>query len=588
MNKMTRKVFVSMIPVQILIALLPVVNGVVDGLIGARLLGSDVMSVTGLFDPINCIATAILSLFSIGTGIVNGILIGKGEVERASLCFSMALTVLSVIGILCSIALTLFSGPFAHMLYKSDVTTKLADYMRGIGPGYLFYMICPVLVTHLQLCGRGRMINYGVILMAYTNAFFDLIFISSFNMGIYGLGLATAIANIFQTVFMLVLFFGKDSLIRFRFGRVAKEDIRDVWKFGYPRLIFFGAVGLKALLCNRIMLRLNGSAGMAAVTLEILIMGILESIANGVGGAVMAMASVAYGEEDKEEFKGILILGLQWGLALAVFGAGFFILLHNSISMLYFSNNPEVQKIAAEMEIIFPGYIVISVITTILNSALQVLGKSKFISFSYFIEQFIALEFTYVFSRLWNIRGYWIVMPALKAVCLLITIAYLLILWVGNMKRNIPVGIIPFPEGFGYDADNRITAICKSKEDIIDVSEKMRVFCIEKGLGQKNANRVALCIEEMGRNIVKYGFPKKRNPAIVITLGYKNGELNMVIKDNCRHFNPEEWYKIHFPEEPEANLGIRMVKGVSNEFKYKSSFGLNSLNIRIHTAKKTA
>ena len=588
MNKITRKVFVSMIPVQILIALLPVVNGVVDGLIGTRLLGSDVMSVTGLFDPINCIATAILSLFSIGTGIVNGILIGKGEVKRASLCFSMIMVHLTVIGILFSAVLTLFSGPLAHMLYKSDITDKLADYMRGIGPGYLFYMVCPVLITHLQLCGRGRMINYGVVLMAYTNAFFDLIFISSFNMGIYGLGLATAIANIFQAIFMFALFFGRDSLIRFRFGKAEKEDIRDVWKFGYPRLVFFGAVGLKALLCNRIMLHLNGSAGMAAVTLEIIEMGILESIANGVGGTVMAMASVAYGEEDKEEFKGILIMGLQCGLALAVTGAAFFILLHTPISMLYFAKDPEVQKIASEMQIIFPGYIVIGVISVILNSALQILGKSKFISASYFIEQFIALEFTYVFSRLWNIRGYWIVMPALKAVCLLITIAYLLILKVGYMKRGIPMGIIPFPENFGYDADNRISAICRSNEEIIDVSEKMRIFCIEKGLGQKNSNKVALCIEEMGRNIVKYGFPKKKNPVIVITLGYKNDELNLIIKDNCRHFNPEEWYKIHFPEEPESNMGIRMVKGISNEFKYKSGFGLNSLNIRIQTAGKTA
>ena len=582
MNKMTKKIFIGMIPVQMLIALLPVVNGIIDGLIGTRLLGSDVMSVTGLFDPINCAANGILYLFSIGSSIVSGILIGKGELQRASRSFTMSLLLLAGIGLVFSVGLTAFSGPLAGMMYKNDVTAKLAEYMRGMGPGYLFYMICPILIIHLQLCGKGKIINYGILVMAYVNAFLDLLFISTFDLGIYGLGLATALANVIQAIMMMVMFFRKDSVIGFKFGKPDPEDRKGIWVFGYPRVIMFAAISLKSFLTNKIMLRLNGSAAMAVCTFQYVVVGVLETIANGLAGTVMALGSVAYGEEDSKEFRGIVHTGLRYGLVMSIIGTLFFVLLRVPLSMLYFGKEPAVQQEAAIMLMIAPCYIIFGVAYAILISVLQVLGKSKFISGSYIIEQAVALEFTYVFGRLWGLRGIWFMMPALKLVCLLVTAAYLLILMIKYDRKNIVQGLIPFPEGFGYNPEDLFTTTAYNMDELMASSEKVRTFCIEKGIDRKRAYEVSVCVEEMGRNIIQYGFPGRKNPIIIISLGIKNGEINLVIKDNCKHFDPEQWSNIHHPETKESNFGIRLTKSLSSEFHYKSGFGLNALNIRIN------
>lgn len=47
-----RKIYARLLPVQIIMVAIQSINGIVDGIIGSRLLGSDAMAAVGLFSPL--------------------------------------------------------------------------------------------------------------------------------------------------------------------------------------------------------------------------------------------------------------------------------------------------------------------------------------------------------------------------------------------------------------------------------------------------------------------------------------------------------------------------------------------------------
>ena len=61
----------------------------------------------------------------------------------------------------------------------------------------------------------------------------------------------------------------------------------------------------------------------------------------------------------------------------------------------------------------------------------------------------------------------------------------------------------------------------------------------------------------------------------------KKESWTLRIKDDCKPFDPMEWLQLHQDEDKVANIGIRMVTSVSEDFSYVSSMRMNSLLIRL-------
>ena len=94
---------------------------------------------------------------------------------------------------------------------------------------------------------------------------------------------------------------------------------------------------------------------------------------------------------------------------------------------------------------------------------------------------------------------------------------------------------------------------------------------------------LSLCIEEMGRNIIQYGFSDGKQHYIYLRILAKAGEVILRIRDDCKPFNPLERYRMTIQDEndPAKNIGIRLVMNLSSEVEYLSTFGTNNLIIRI-------
>lgn len=109
----------------------------------------------------------------------------------------------------------------------------------------------------------------------------------------------------------------------------------------------------------------------------------------------------------------------------------------------------------------------------------------------------------------------------------------------------------------------------------------------ENGIDKKKANKIAICIEELGTNIIEHGFVEEEDYSIDIRIIAKDNKLILRVRDDCRPFNIVERYRMVSMEDknPTENIGIRIVMNMSSDVKYVSTMGTNNLIIRIKKTK---
>ena len=109
------------------------------------------------------------------------------------------------------------------------------------------------------------------------------------------------------------------------------------------------------------------------------------------------------------------------------------------------------------------------------------------------------------------------------------------------------------PKDFGIPEADRIEGSLHTVEEVIGLSDRVIPFCMERGIGKKEANRLALCIEEMAGNVIKHGFTDGKPHHLDVRVLVKDGGLILRLRDDCEKFDLREKtqsWKLD-PEHPE-------------------------------------
>ena len=150
-------------------------------------------------------------------------------------------------------------------------------------------------------------------------------------------------------------------------------------------------------------------------------------------------------------------------------------------------------------------------------------------------------------------------------------------------KKGVPKGIEDFLCLPKKMASKPFAKSAASMEEIVAISEEARQFLLAHGAPRRESMLMALSIEEMGGNIIRWGFGdgKKHSIDILILKEEEEKRWAMRIRDDCRAFDPKEWLDLHREEDPARNIGIRTICGMAGEVRYSRTLGLNYLWIRL-------
>lgn len=582
-ERITRRLFFSMIPIQILMVMCGGVNVIIDSAFASNLISADAMAVTGLYGPLAKILDTINILIFCGSQILCGKYLGESTVKRAKSIFTLDMLVINAIGVVFTVLFCFAPGFLSSLFCASgnNLSSGLVEYLKGLGPGVIPFLVGTQLTSFLQLEKKEKYGYVGIAGMFISNSVCDYYFIKGLGLDIYGLGLATTVSNWVYCIILAVYFLSGKAVFSLDFSELRIRDLWDIIVNGIPAAGTQLLIAFRGLVLNHMIIGFAGNEGLAAFTAVNSFGYIYWAVPAGITSAFITLASIYTGEKDRSEIELLLGIYLKKAVPLELCASVVLSLLAYPLTNIYFHNpSSAVYLMTMTGFILFPLSSPFSTITVGIRDLWRCLKYQSAVTVIVIADGLAApLVMSYIFARLFGMTGIWI---GQVAGCVSVVLLIFMLAWIHEKKMPLTLSsLCCYPEGFGIADEDRLSISVHSMEEVMNISQTVIDFCKGRGIDEVTSFRSGLCVEEMAGNIVKHGFTGKSNSVVDISVIKTAEGLQMKFKDNCRQFNPEDIDLIFVPSDPVKNIGIRIVRKVCKSMEYYPLLGLNVLTIKM-------
>lgn len=194
----------------------------VDSLVVGNFVGANALAAVGNCSAVNSLFFALANGLAIGIGILAAQYFGAHDEEKIKAVIANAVYALGTVAIVMSVFGILLTPQVMWLLGTPD--TILSDsvlYMRVTCAGMLGIAFYNGAAAILRALGDSRTPLYFLILSSIVNVVLDLVFVLQLGMGVFGVGLATIIAEFVSAIACLVYAYRRVSFFRLR-----KEDMQ--------------------------------------------------------------------------------------------------------------------------------------------------------------------------------------------------------------------------------------------------------------------------------------------------------------------------------------------------------------------------
>ena len=579
------RLYLKLLPPYMLISALGGVNSFVDSILAGRMLGVNGMAAIGLYFPLSCIILAIGSMFMGGSQVVCGKLLGKNDIDGTNGVFTldilMSLAASSVFAFICIV----FPSGVAHLLgAKGAVADELVSYLRGMAFSFIPQMLSMQFSTFLQIENARKRTYVGTAVVTGLNAVLDVVFMKFMGMGLFGLGLATSVANIAYLLILFPHFLNKGHSIRIAPKNIRPGSALQIIGLGSPGAMLYACLFLRDVILNHLLLNHCGETTVAAYSAFLSFSFICYAVANASSPDVSLLISTYSGERDRTSMIEVMKAAFTRGLAASMVIVVLQVASATWLSMLFFGRSDmEVVRQTALAFRVLAVNVLLSTIVNSLSSCYQALGKIGVSLTTTVLEAFVLVVASAIFLvPKFGPLGCWL---AFIVSCLLTLLFAFVCAAVKN--RRIRVSMADFmmlPEDAGLPDSMRMDHTVDSMEMVASISEKIMAFCGECDVDEKRAYHLSLCMEEMAGNIIRHGFRDGKDHMIDVRVAVLPDSLILRLSDDCKPFNPREFMEMTTAKNADAsgnfrNIGIRLVFAVARDITYNRIMGINILTI---------
>lgn len=580
---MLTKLFFKLLPVQCLIVAMSAVNSIVDGVIAARCIDATAVGIVGLYYSMVSVLQAVGAVLLGGTAVLCGKAMGCGDMKKTSTVFTVNLTTALAAGILFTALSFIVPGPIAGILGASEeLKPALMEYVRGYGVGIMPLLLGQQIASFLQMERQSTRGYAGIAGMIITNTVLDLVFVAVMGLGVWGLALATSLSN---WVYLLILapYYQKGrSQLKLDLKTFDFKILGQMTVIGIPGAVLVFVLAIRGITLNRILLRYVGNAGLSAQSALNMLNGLFVAFALGIGATLRMLASIFFGEEDRDSLKRLMRIALTKTFPMSFIVTALVAALSAFIASIFFPDrSSEVFTLTRQLFLIYSLCIPLIVLVQIISNYLQAGGHNIFVNVLSVFDGFFSMIIpALILAPRMGALGVWISNPIGITLTLLLSFGYACVFNRG-FPRTADEWML-FREGFGVPDEDRLDIAIRDMDDVMRTAEQVQAFCEEHGMDERTAYYSALCMEEMAGNVVGHGFTKdnKNDHMVEAKVICKDGKIMLRLKDDCVRFDPMERAGQH-TGDPFRNVGLKMVTSISEEMMYQHMMGLNVLTIRI-------
>ena len=576
---LVHKAYLKLLPIQILGLVVTAVNSLFDSIITGKFLGTESLAAIGFFCPV-AVVIGISWVITVGVQILCSQYIGSGDQESAVSIFSTGVVFLSLFSLLITVFIFLFRFPLAVFLgAKGETALFLSAYIAGYAPGIIGQVLSGILTTFLPFNNDTNRSYIGIAAMIISNIWMDLLNVFVIHQGTFGMGFATSVSYLLSAGILLVSYLKKEHILRLRISGLCFNNLPHTAYLGLPSLLFTVGCTVQGYILNLTLMQYVGDAAVAVMNVRNNIISILGAIPQGGAAAFMTLASMYYGDEDRRSLISLTRLATKLGAALSLIITILLMLGSSFVPSLFFIRTEPAWDIARHMLLLFPGFLVLNFFFGIFTKLYQCQEKIGLVNALTFVEVTGSAIWAVILVRIMGTDGVWLATPIWELLCILI-IGVSVCLYNKRVPRCLE-DWMKLPADFGASEDECLEFSVHSMEEVINISERVMDFCLEREIDHSRSYTAGLSIEEMAGNVVVHGFADVAvNYSVDIRVVVKN-ELTIRIRDDCPSFDPKKYLEQFHPEDPTKNIGIRMIVLKAKEMIYQNVAGINTLLVKV-------
>lgn len=379
--------------------------------------------------PISTVIMAFGMLVGIGSAALISIRLGQQKKDEADKILGNALML--VIIILVTLAVVTF--PFLDKLLvafgaSENILPYAKEYIQIIIAGGVIQNIGFGLNAAIRSEGNPKIAMYTMLLGAITNTVLDPIFIFVFNMGVAGAAIATVIAQLASTIWVVYHFTRGKSILKLKKEnfKLDKEIVKGIFAIGMSPFFMQLAASLVGVISNKALLTHGGDFAIGA-------MGVISSVAMmclmpvfGINQGSQPIIGYNYGAKNYKRVKKAWMLAVI--AAVAVTTTGFLVVELAAPSIIkIFNSNADLVAIGTHGIRIYLSMLPVIGFQVISTNYFQAIGKAKISMFLSLVRQVIVLiPLLLILPPIFGLNGVWISGPTSDAVASVITVFFVM------------------------------------------------------------------------------------------------------------------------------------------------------------------
>ena len=604
-SELIKRTFGKYLAMSILITLSATLGMMIDNVIAGNLLGSGAVAAIGMSLSVFMLFSGCAGILETGAVALCARALGNRDADRVNVLFSVSLAAALAVGAALSVGGVAGADVLATMLgaASGELHADTAAYLSGICSGAFAIVLLQLLMGFTRLDNAPQLGIVAIVGMSVCDVIFNLVAVCVLDLGLRGMGLATALAYCVAVGICCTHFLSKGNTLHLVNPVPHVGQLAGVLKTGLPDSLTRATVMVRTFTFNWLLLTVASAGAVAALSMLSSVNSFASSVTIGVGQTATLLCGIFFGEEDRGALKATLRTGMRMGLVLScALCAVVFAFAPQVVGLFGLEGDAEAFGVVAVRAFIL--CVPIDLINQLFVNYYQGTGNVRAASVIAVGQSgLFAVLFALGTVWFWGATAVWTSFLVGEAVTLALQLVVASVLWKRRAAKGVAAAaseaaadaceraglldkMMYLPEAFQQDWQAWRAFSCEP--DIASVaacSQQVAAWCEAQGIDGRRSYLVPLAVEEMAANAVEHGFAKTKHPAIDVKLILKrDGTLVLRMRDNGAAFNPMDLDLS--AADPCSAVGIRMLRQGVREVEYQNTVGLNNVVVTLPAASQ--
>ena len=342
-------------------------------------IGTSASAAVGVVFAVMSLIQALGGGFGMGAGSIISRKLGEKKDDEASLYASCAFFGALSFGAAILIIGLVFLEPLMRLLGATDTMLPYAkDYARYIFIAAPIMCSSFVLNNVMRSQGKAVMAMVGMSLGGVLNMALDPLLIFTFDMGISGAAIATALSQLISYIVMWIMFTSRESIVRISPSRLSRKagDYLAILKIGFPTMCRQGLASVASALLN-VQASVYGDAAVAAVTISNRVYLFVRNLVLGIGQGFQPVAGYNFGAGKLKRVKEAFRFSVAVATVICLVFGGLIWFHAESVISWFRADDAEVIAIGTTALRFVAAVIPFMAFSTFVNQLYQCLGFAK-------------------------------------------------------------------------------------------------------------------------------------------------------------------------------------------------------------------